>query len=171
MISRLLDVARDRAGSVMVEFAFTAPALLVVLVGVLQFGIFYYDSVALTDATAAGIRQFSIGRLDPAPYTDTVNAIYHATCNPSSTACILNTANLTITTSICTGTPCTSKASWISCTSDTTCQSDLKSAYNATPPQPIGVTVSYSCTSFMPISWVNLSSICPMAITLTGRAQ
>ena len=82
MTSRLLDVARNRAGSVMVEFAFTAPTLLIVLVGVLQFGIFYYDAVALTDATAAGLRQFSIGRLDPAPYTDTVNAINHATCNP-----------------------------------------------------------------------------------------
>ena len=64
MISRLFNVARDCAGAVLVEFALTVPMLLVVLLGVLQFGIFYHDYVALTDATAAGAREFSLGRLD-----------------------------------------------------------------------------------------------------------
>ena len=167
MISRLLDVARDRAGSVIVEFAVVAPVLLLVLLGVLQLGIFYYDYVALTDATAAGARQFSIGRLDATPYSDTVSAVQHATCNASSTACILQTANLTITTSV-NGTPCATGTQTAS-QNDAACQLALASAYSAQ--QPISVTVSYSCTSLMPVSWVNLGGICPLTMTLTQRAQ
>ena len=171
MISRLLNVARDRAGAVLVEFAVTLPMLLVVLLGVLQFGIFYYDYIALTDATAAGLRVFSTGRLDATPYSDTVTAIKRATCNASSTACILKSANLTITTSTCTQTPCTTNASWTSCINDTGCQSALATAYSSSPPQPINVTVSYSCTTLMPVRWVNLGGICPLTMSLTARAQ
>lgn len=173
MISRLLNVARDRAGAALVEFAFTLPVLLIMLLGVLQFGIFYYDYVALTDATAAGVRQFSISRLDATPYSDTVRAITNASCNASGTSCILNSANLTITTSTCTATPCTSSASsWTPCSTDSVCQSALNNAYNSSPPQPIQVTVSYSCTTtLMPVGWVNLGGICPLTMTLVQRVQ
>ena len=118
MISRLFDVARDRAGSVMVEFVLVLPALLVVLVGILQFGIFYYDYIALTNAAAVGARQFSIGRLDPTVYTDTVSAIQNATCNLSTSVCTLQSANLTITLAV-NGTACATNSS---------CQSALVTA-------------------------------------------
>ena len=77
MISRILEVAKDRAGAVIVEFAAVLPVLLLVLVGVLQFGLFFYQYTALTDATAAGARQFSLSK-DVAPYSDAVKAIQNA---------------------------------------------------------------------------------------------
>ena len=167
MISRLLNVARDRAGSVMVEFAVVAPVLLLVLLGVLQLGIFYYDYVALTDATAAGARQFSIGRLDATPAYDTVAAIQNASCNPSGSSCILNPANLTITLSV-NGTPCAASVTGSPNNAsqyNSACQSALCESGNCAlgqpTLQPISVTVSYSCTSLMPVSWVNLGGICP----------
>lgn len=170
MSSRLLDIARDRAGSVMLEFTIVLPLLLFMLIGVLQIGIFYYDYISLTDATAAGARQFSIGRLDATPYADTVNAITNSTCNPSSAFCTLNSASLTITTSTCTQTPCpSSTSSWPACTTNSACQSALAAAYSAQ--QPISVTVSYSCRSLMPASWLNLGGICPLTMTMIQRAQ
>ena len=159
MISRLLNVARDRAGAVLVEFAFMLPMLLVVLLGVLQFGIFYYDYIALANAAAAGARQFSEGRLDETVYADTVNAIKNATCNLSTGGCTLNSANLTITLKVNGG----------ACASNSSCQSALTTAQSQK--QPASVKLSYSCTLLMPIGWVNLGGICPLTITLTERVQ
>lgn len=173
MISRLFNVARDCAGAVLVEFALTVPMLLVVLLGVLQFGIFYYDYVALTDATAAGAREFSLGRLDATTAYDTVAAIENASCNPSSGSCILHPSNLTITLSV-NGTPCAGSVTGSPTDAsqyNSACQTALASAYSASPPQPISVTVSYSCTSLMPVGWVNLGGICPLTMTLMQRAQ
>lgn len=158
MIPRFLDVARDRTGSVIVEFAAVLPVLLLLLVGVLQFGLFFYQYTALTEATAAGIKQFSISRLDPSGYNDTVQAIINAS------------SNLTITSSMITlavnGTACTSNAS---------CTNQLLTAYNTAygtgTLAPISVTVSYPCTPLMPTRWVNLSGICPLTMTLATVAQ
>jgi len=157
MFSRVLDFAKDRAGTVMIEFVLVLPVLLVLLLGVLQFGLLYYQYTALTGATAAGARQFSLS--GTAPYSNTVDAITNATCNPSSSVCALQSANLTITLAV----------NGTACTSDTSCSTALSAAYTAS--QPITVTVSYACTLLMPTSWINLTGICPITLTLAQRVQ
>lgn len=173
MIPRILEVASDRAGSVIVEFAAVLPVLLLVLVGVLQFGLFFYQYTALTAATVAGARQFSVSRLDPNAATDTENAIKDASCNWSATSCNLDTANLTITLSV-NGTQCNSSSN--AATNNTTCQNALAAAntYNTTATsslQAITVTVSYACNLLMPTGWVNLTGICPLSLTLAQLPQ
>ena len=58
MISRLLNVAKDQVGAAMVEFAIVLPLLLVVLLGIVQFAIFFYQYVIVENAAATGVRQF-----------------------------------------------------------------------------------------------------------------
>ena len=48
----------------MVEFALVIPVLLVVLFGVIQFGVLYNNYVTLTDATRAGARKAAVSRLE-----------------------------------------------------------------------------------------------------------
>ena len=104
MISQILEVGKDRAGAVIVEFAAVLPVLLLLLVGVLQFGLFFYQYTALTEATAAGIRQFSIGRSDANGYNDTVNAIIDASSNLTIKSSMITLAvNGTVCTTNCFG--------------------------------------------------------------------
>jgi Flp pilus assembly protein TadG len=167
MSARVLGLLRDRNGAVMLEFVLVLPMLLVAVLGLLQFGLFYFQYTTLTDATAAGARQFSIGRLNANAYSDTVSAIEKASCNLSTNTCTLTAADMTITLATCTGSPCSGNMS--PCTSNSTCQSNLATAYSNK--EPISVTVSYACTILMPTSWVNLTGICPLTMTLWQRAQ
>lgn len=48
----------------MVEFVLVIPVLLVILFGVIQFGVLYNNYVALTDATRAGARKAAVSRLE-----------------------------------------------------------------------------------------------------------
>jgi Flp pilus assembly protein TadG len=158
MVLRLRDLARDCAGAVLVEFAVMLPVLLLlvlVLVLVLplaQFGLIFYDYIMATSAAATGARQLSISVHDTNAYTDTVNAIIASTSlNPA-----LSSSNITLTVN---GTACTTNA---------TCSSALQTAFNAaaTPPQAASVTVSFTCTIFMPTSLLNITGICPPTSTM-----
>jgi Flp pilus assembly protein TadG len=151
---RLVDVAQDLTGSVLVEFTLVLPVLLFLILGMLQFGIIYYDSILVTRAAAAGARELSISRFDDTAYADTVRAINTASSNLSG---------LTITLSIGTNS--------VACTSDTSnpsCQQNIINAYGAVPPQPISVTVSYACdgNAIMPPSYLTLAGICPLQSTM-----
>ena len=53
---------RSETGQSMVEFALLLPILLVVALGILQFGIIYNNYVTLTDATRVGARQAAVSR-------------------------------------------------------------------------------------------------------------
>jgi Flp pilus assembly protein TadG len=46
----------------MVEFAIVLPLLLLLLLGILQFGVVFNNYITLTDATRAGARQAAVGR-------------------------------------------------------------------------------------------------------------
>lgn len=46
----------------MVEFAIILPILLLLLLGILQFGIVFNNYITLTDAVRAGARQAAVGR-------------------------------------------------------------------------------------------------------------
>lgn len=159
MIRRSLEVARDHTGAVLVEFTILAPVLVLMLLGVLQFGLLYYYRISVTTATVVGARMLSISRrtTPPSPYSDTVAAIQNSSSN-------LNASNLTITLATYNGT------AWVTCNTDTSCYTQLANAYNP-PPQPASVTVSYPCPILIPTSWVNLSGICPMTSTVKVRVQ
>jgi Flp pilus assembly protein TadG len=151
MRSRLFEVVKDHTGSVLVEFTLVLPVLLFLILGLAQFGLIFYNYILVTNAAVTGARQLSISRLDSTAYTDTVSAINSATTNLSG---------LTITMSV----------NGATCSTNSTCQTDLQNAYTAAaiPPQPVSVTVSYTCssTSIMPAYLINLVGICPLKATM-----
>ena len=169
---RVLDVARNQSGSVLVETAFILPVLLFVLMGVVQFGMFFFQFSAATNAAAAGARQFSLGRLDTTAYADTVQAIQNSSSNLFSNE---------ITVTLCVGTSSSpGNPTACGCTDNptsTSCQSLLQTAYLAGPgsanvtPAAASVTVQYHCTPLMPTSWINLTGICPLTATMNVSVQ
>jgi Flp pilus assembly protein TadG len=54
-------------GQTMVEFALVVPILLVVLFGVIQFGVVYKDYVTITDASRVGARKAAVSRHEASP--------------------------------------------------------------------------------------------------------
>ena len=150
MFSRLLEVARDRAGAAMVEFAIVLPLLAIILLGIVQFGIFFYDYVQVENAAAIGLRQFLASRLvtisGQGPYSSAQSAIQAATSLPTS--------GLTITVSV----------GGTTCASDAACSTALASALATTGAfsiaQTASVSVSYPCLTLLPTSWVP-ESFCP----------
>jgi Flp pilus assembly protein TadG len=69
---------RDDNGQTMVEFALVLPILLVVLFGIIQFGITFKDYVTLTDAVRAGARTAAVSRYSSDPVADTVARVKNA---------------------------------------------------------------------------------------------
>jgi Flp pilus assembly protein TadG len=61
---RRLDI-RNARGQTMVEFTMVLPLLLVVLFGIIQFGITFSKYVALTDSVRAGARTAAVSRMLP----------------------------------------------------------------------------------------------------------
>lgn len=169
MILRLLDVARDRTGAAMVEFAIVLPLLAIALLGILQFGIFFYEYVIVENAAEVGERQFLMSRVAPTtgPWTDTICAIEgsaskQVTCpaNIASAALGLpvNESNITMST----GGPVS--AGGTACTSDASCTSALNAAYspdaaNTAAAYTASVSVSYPCLTLLPVGWVK-SNFC-----------
>ena len=155
----LLDVARDRAGAAFLEFTIAMPVLVLVLMGVLQFGLFFYDSIMVTNAAAVGTRQFSISRLSSAPYSGTVSLINAAL--PSN---FVGNNNFEIALAV----------NGTSCSIDSTCYGLL----NPNPPTlscagrcTASATLSYPCPTLMPASWVSFGNVCPNGLITVGFTQ
>ena len=55
----------NERGQTMTEFAFVLPILLVLLFGIIQFGIVFNNYLAVTDAVRAGARQAAVARYLP----------------------------------------------------------------------------------------------------------
>jgi Flp pilus assembly protein TadG len=68
----------DENGQTMVEFALVLPVLLVVLFGILQFGITFKDYVSLTDAVRAGARTAAVSRFSADPVAETTARVKSA---------------------------------------------------------------------------------------------
>ncbi|HJU46639.1 MAG TPA: TadE/TadG family type IV pilus assembly protein [Gaiellaceae bacterium] len=49
----------------MVEFALILPVLVILVLGIIQFGIVLHDYIALTDAVRVGAREAAVSRTDP----------------------------------------------------------------------------------------------------------
>jgi Flp pilus assembly protein TadG len=59
----------------MVEFTLVLPVLLVVLFGIIQFGITFNNYVALTDSVRAGARLATVSRYSSTPVADTAGRV------------------------------------------------------------------------------------------------
>lgn len=69
---------RSQEGQAAVEFALVLPALLLVLLAILQFGILFKDYLALTDAVRAGARTGAVSRHAADPKAATEAAVVAA---------------------------------------------------------------------------------------------
>jgi Flp pilus assembly protein TadG len=67
--------ARRQDGQAMVEFALVLPILLLLIMGIIQFGIVFSHYVTLTDAVRAGARQAAVSRTLPDPVLVTENRV------------------------------------------------------------------------------------------------
>jgi Flp pilus assembly protein TadG len=71
MFSRRSSI-RNQEGQAVAEFVLVLPALLLVLLAILQFGVLFKDYLALTDAVRAGARKGAVARHEsnPKAYTE-----------------------------------------------------------------------------------------------------
>jgi Flp pilus assembly protein TadG len=69
---------RGEEGQTLVEFALLAPILLLILFGIVQFGIAFKHSIALTDAVRAGARKATVSRTAADPVSATQSAVLGA---------------------------------------------------------------------------------------------
>jgi Flp pilus assembly protein TadG len=69
--TRRLRALRREDGQALTEFALVLPLLLVLIMGIIQFGFVFKDYIAVTDATRVGARQAAVSRTlaDPAEKT------------------------------------------------------------------------------------------------------
>jgi Flp pilus assembly protein TadG len=98
---------RAEHGQSLVEFAFILPLLMMLLLGIIQFGIVYNNYVTLTDATRAAARKAAVGRFSP---TDPAVAAENVA---RSSAPALTQSDLKVTVNACTDdTQCTATTDW-----------------------------------------------------------
>jgi len=71
-------IKRSEEGQALVEFALVAPLLFLILFGIVQFGIAFMNSIALTDAVRAGARKAAVSRTAADPTQATKTAVLGA---------------------------------------------------------------------------------------------
>jgi Flp pilus assembly protein TadG len=69
---------RNEEGQALVEFALLSPILLLILFGIIQFGVAFKHSIALTDAVRTGARKATVSRTAPDPVSATQSAVLGA---------------------------------------------------------------------------------------------
>jgi Flp pilus assembly protein TadG len=69
---------RGEDGQALVEFALVAPILFIILFAIVQFGIAFMHSVALTDAVRTGAREAAVSRTASDPVGATKTAVINA---------------------------------------------------------------------------------------------
>jgi Flp pilus assembly protein TadG len=72
---------KNERGQTMTEFAFVLPILLVLLFGIMQFGVIFNNYVTLTDAARAASRQGAVSRSASDPKGDCEATGYRAGAN------------------------------------------------------------------------------------------
>ena len=77
----LKNTIKNERGQTMTEFAFVLPILLVLLFGIIQFGIIFNNYVALTDAARAASRKGAVSRNASDPKGDCEATGYAAGTN------------------------------------------------------------------------------------------
>ena len=77
----LRNIKRNQSGQAMVEFVLVAPILLLLVFGIVQFGIAFHNYQTLTDAIRAGARQAAVSRTLPDPVGTTEARVTAAAAN------------------------------------------------------------------------------------------
>ena len=95
---------RNQKGQAMVEFVIVAPILLLLVFGIIQFGILFNNYLTLTDAVRAGARQAAVSRTLPDQVGPATNRVIAASAN-------LNVSNLAVTVTPLD--PATGTQSWV----------------------------------------------------------
>lgn len=148
MIRRIRDIAKHERGTSAVEFAFVAPVLVLLAVGVAKFGLVLNNYLTLTESVATGARYLSLSRGGATPYSTTISQIRAA-------AISLDSASLTITTRI----------DGVACGTDTACQTALTSAAG----RSAAVSATYPCD--LVIVGYNFSPTCTLSSSMTEMIE
>jgi Flp pilus assembly protein TadG len=61
----MMNRFRVQTGQTIVEFAFMLPLLMIIIVGIIDFSILFYDKAVVTNASREGARQGSVLRSNP----------------------------------------------------------------------------------------------------------
>jgi Flp pilus assembly protein TadG len=69
---------KRQEGQALVEFAIVIPVLLLIVLGIMQFGILFNNYITLTDAVRTGARQAAVSRTDPDPEQKTKDRVKQA---------------------------------------------------------------------------------------------
>ena len=146
---RVARFRRDSAGTAAIEFAFLAPVLFLLLIGMFQFGILINNYIQLTEAVRVGGRTLSISRGAATPFTSARDAIY-------ASAPGLAQGNFTITMTV----------NGTSCAADAACKTTMASAQGT----QATVTASYACTSLF-VYGTNFMPGCTLSSTTSGRVE
>jgi Flp pilus assembly protein TadG len=77
--------ATSEHGQALVEFALVLPVLVLILFAVIQFGVAFNDSLALTDAVRAGARKAAVSRSAPDPAAAAESALRKAAADLDET--------------------------------------------------------------------------------------
>jgi Flp pilus assembly protein TadG len=139
---------RDDAGAAAVEFGLIAPLLVMLLLGIMEFGLVLNNYVELTNAARAAGRQLAISRTSTTPWTNATNAFYASTPN-------MTTANITITLSV----------NGVACNSDSTCATALATAQG----DPSELIATYPCN--LDILNVNFVPGCTLSAQTTEQVE
>jgi Flp pilus assembly protein TadG len=136
-------------GAVIVEFSLLAPVLLLLILGIAQFGLTLNQYIMLWNGVSWGATQFAIsGGASSTPYTTTVNVI-------EESAPTLKAADLTITTTV----------NGTACTSDAACQAALET--NAGNPAEVSAT--YPCN--LTVMGIDFFPSCTLTARITQLVQ
>lgn len=152
-LARLRSVLRDERGSTLVEFTIIAPMLVVLWVGVLQFGPILQSKIILQNAVYQGAQLMGASRTDATIYTDTINQF-----NAAAGALA---AGATVTVSICNA----SGASCAACATDALCASSIGAAQG----HAAQVSASYPCVLANGV--FNFHSACTVTATESALIQ
>jgi len=79
------SVIRDERGQTMAEFAIVLPILVVVLFGIIQFGILFNNYLTITDAVRAGAREAAVARQSADPAGAATTAVRNAAADLNQT--------------------------------------------------------------------------------------
>ena len=99
------DYLANGSGSSATEFAIILPVFVLLLLGIIQFGIIFNQYIELASGAAAGARALSVARGSTSAFTDTVTAIQGAAPNLNSFGAPISGQSLTL---VVAGTACTS---------------------------------------------------------------
>lgn len=140
--------ASDDAGTAAVEFALILPALLMILLGIVQFGLTLNNYLELTDGVREGGRTFAVSRSSSTPYTSATGAV-------TSSAPNLTAGSITTTISV----------NGTACATDSACTTALAAA----PGGAASVTSTYPCN--LTVMAVNFAPGCTLTSTTTDLIE